>query len=234
MGSNRAARMQAALTMRGLQSQASSSLSRVEIFTNNVMTVLSLLVKSTSHESLRADLLALATSAVALWDAAQTDERELVVYPTIDPKVCNGWSQDIAADDAKVIVLFPRMVARRYPWILEKRTEDPSAPGAIPEEAEERVEESCIHDGNGLGTWDPVVVDGEEEEEERKAGLEMAAFEEKKRALEESMKKLEPGRLHKRRLSQIRRDSIPVAGSGRSLSAVRMNGNWEMIEEGDD
>lgn len=198
------------------------------------MTVLSLLSKPSVHDNLRTDLLALGTAAVSLWDAAQTDERELVVYPTLDPTKCSGWSQDIAAYDAKVIVLFPRMVARRYPWILEKPTVDPQALGALPEEGEVRVEESCIHEGKGLGAWDAVVVDGEEEEEERKAGLEMALFEEKKRALEESMKKLEPGRLHKRRLSQIRRDSVSLTGSGRSPSAVRMNGNWEITEEGED
>ena len=94
-GGLRAARLYTALTMRGFQSRPStvrpSSTSkpslpgRAQVFCDKVMDVLSLLVKPSLHPNFRNSLLDLAVSAISVWDIAQTDEREVIVDPILDP-----------------------------------------------------------------------------------------------------------------------------------------------------
>jgi len=228
----RAARVQAALTMRGLQSQASSSTRRTVEFVDKVMAVLSLLVKPSLHTNLQKDLLDLATSAVSLWNTAQTDERELIVCPNLDPASYDGWDEDMSALNNGVIVLFPHVIARSYPRTVRHGAVGP--PGMwIDSEPEFHIQETCIHRGAGLPEWSALVLEGEEEEEDRRVKRDKADVEQKKRALEEDLKNLEkpvPG--HKRKMSQSRRE--PITGSGSSPSsptAAWMKGGGQKIPE---
>ena len=186
----RAARMCAALTMRGLQSQAPApSPGRAQVFTDKVMAVLSLLVEPSKHPDLRNNLLDLAISAISVWDLAQTDERQIVVDFNLDPASLEGWREDIPPSHKGVIVLFPCVTARGCPQLFPSRPVGP--PGSVVEvEPELPVEKICIHAGAGLGKWTEVVMDGEEEEEERKDEAQNRELEERRRRLEEDLKKL--------------------------------------------
>lgn len=199
------------------------------------MAVFSLLVKPSLHPNLRDSLFDLAASAVSLWNVAQTDEREFIVDPTLDPTGYEGWHEDMAAPNNGVIVLLPRIVARRYSPIVDNRPIGP--PGMwIDSETESHVEEICINSGKGLAEWSALVIEGEEEEDERTAKQEREKGAEKRRVLEEELKRLDkqaPG--HKRRTSQTRRDSTTGSGlSPSSPSVVWMKGGGQRIPEGGD
>lgn len=231
-GGRRAARVHAALTMRGLQSQSSSSTSRPEVFTDKVMAVLSLLVKPSLHPNLRKSLFDLATSAVSLWNAAQTDEREFIVDPTLDPAGYEGWCEDMSTSNNEIIVLLPRVIARRYPRMVEHLPI--GLPGMwVDSEPESHVQETCIHRGMGVAEWSALILAGEEEEEERRAKQERKRVEEKGRVLEEDLKKLEePSPGHRRYMSQSRRESMTGSGSNvSSPSAVWLRGGGQKIPE---
>lgn len=229
----RAAKICAALVMRSLQSQSTST-SRAERFTDNVMAVLSLLVKSDQHENLRNDLISLATAAVSLWDTAQTDEREIKVHDNLNSTSSEEWDQDAPSINNEIIVLFPRITALRH-----SRITDTSPVGATGKwadlEPELSIEETCIHEGEGLPEWSELVVDGEEEEEERKDKQEEKILEERKRILEEDLKKLEkPSLGQKRKTSYSRRESVTAAGSSPSSpTTLGMKGARQRLIESD-
>jgi hypothetical protein len=211
----RAARICTALVMRSLQSQSTST-TRAERFTDKVMEVLKLLVKPDQHSNLRKDLLDLATSAVTLWNTAQTDVREIKVHDTLDPADFEEWDEDIPSSNNGVIVLFPRITVRDYSRIEGTRPVGP--PGKrVESHPAPSVEEIFIHHGEGLAEWSALVEEGEEEEEERKEKQEEKILEEKKRILEENLKKLErPSLGGKRKMNHSRRESMIGVGSHRS------------------
>lgn len=228
-GGLRAARFCMALSMRGLQSQPPrmqpssaskpSASRRAEMFTDKVMTVLSLLVKPSLHQNLQDDLLSLAVSAISVWNVAQTDEREFIAQPTLDPENFDGWYKGIPAPNNEVIVLFPRIIARSCSRVANTRPVGP--PGTwIDSEPELDVQETCIHDGTGLPKWSELVLEGEEEEVERREEQSRKSREEKRKRLEEDLKNLEkeekPIIGHRRGGSQNKRDSITGSGSSPS------------------
>lgn len=110
--------------MRGLHSQ-STSIKRVEIFTNEIMKVLSLLLNPKIYPALQKDLNRLATSAISLWRVVQNDERELQVHPTLDPASFEKLEEDIDVTNSRVFVLFPCVTARSYPRIGNARPVGP-------------------------------------------------------------------------------------------------------------
>lgn len=210
-----------------------SSQYRENSFTDKVMAILSVLVKVSKCSGLRKSLLDLAGSAASLWDIAQTDEREFIVYPTLSPENFEGWHKDIPAAHQRVIVLLPQIIARRYPRILDSRPVGPPG-GWVETEQERHVEETLIYLGRGLEGWSGLVLDGEYEEAERRNTQAIEEAEEEKRLLEEKVKVLEtqgPG--HKRRSSQNRRDSLAGSSSvsPSSPSAIWMKGGGQKIPE---
>jgi len=263
-GGRRAARVCNALTMRGLQSQLpidqSSStsgssprpvFSRADKFTHEVMAVLSLLVKPSLRPNLRNNLLDLANSAISLWNIAQQDEREIIFCPELDPMKIDEWrvrefhdittDEDMSAPHDGVFMLFPRITARDCARGAESRAKHPKGlPGMFPgSEPEPPIIETCIYSGAGLAQWSPLVLDGEEEEEERKNKEKMKDVEEQRKMLEEKMENLK--NLEKsvteltagRRMSGSRRESS--AGSNpASPTKLWANGGGKVIAEGDD
>jgi len=218
----RASRLFTAFAHRGLKS-ISPSTGRSEKFSDKVMAILLLLVKPDLHSSLRDELIKLATSATALWDLVQTDVSEVTVLPALD------GTDFVTVDEAspppgnpdEIIVLFPRITARTCVLATDARPKD------IPDaEAESSIQESLICRGIGLPEWSDLVVDGEEEEDERRVDQDRKMREEEKRKLEENLEKLMSAKsLDKvrRRISASRRDS-GVAGVGATgLSPVA---NW--------
>ncbi|KAF8865565.1 hypothetical protein BDZ45DRAFT_711151 [Acephala macrosclerotiorum] len=237
-GGLRAARLCTALALRGLQSQpppvrpsSASTPSRAHVFSDKVMDILSLLVKPSLHPNFRGSLLGLAVSAMSVWDAAQTDEREIIVDFTLDPKSLEGWHAGIPADQNDCFVLFPRITARACPRIIDTRPVGPPG-GWVDSEPEIHVQETCIYGGTGLGKWSAVVLEGEEEEEERKAEEYNKELEEQRRVFEEGLKKLKNPMAEKRRMSQNKKESTTEAAS--KVSAVRMKGAGQKINEGGD
>jgi hypothetical protein len=255
-GGRRAARVCNALAMRGLQSQlpidqssstsGSSSppvLSRADKFTHEVMAVLSLVVKTSLHPNLRNNLLDLANSAISVWYAAQTDERKIVVHPTLDPAKVDEWrapmfhkittDEDMSPPNDGVITLFPRITAQNCSWIADSQPK--GLPGLwIESEPQSQVTETCIYSGAGVGKWSELVREGEEEEEDRKDKEARKMVEEKKKMHEEEMKKLEESVMGHRR---TRRESSTGSGAGSNSErhiAAWMKGGGQKILEGDD
>lgn len=210
----RAARLWKALTLRSLQySELTSETStpspdRAQVFSDKVMTILSLLIKPSLHTSFRGSLLDLAKSAIDVWNIAQTDQCEVVVDLNIDLKSLDGWCEDIPEAQTGAIVLFPRITAVSYPRITGTRPAGP--PGSWVDsdpEPEIHIEENHIYDGKGLGKWSPVIREGEEEEEERKEQEEEEKTEEMRRKLQEELQKFTKTGSGKRRLS----NKVPLA-----------------------
>ncbi|KAH6672092.1 hypothetical protein B0J14DRAFT_655966 [Halenospora varia] len=239
-GGLRAARFCTALSMRGLQSRPpvvqssstskSSASSRAEVFTDKVMAVLSLLVETPLHTELRNNLLDLAASAISVWNIAQTDEREFVAYPTLDPEGIDGWRENISAPNNEVIVMFPRIVARTCSRVADTRPVGPPGMWIDSEPDSYSQETCCIHGGMGLGKWSALVLEGEEEEEERREEEDRKERDETRRRLEEDLKKLEdPVIGHRRGGSQSKRNSI--TGSGSRPSVEWMKGGGQRIIE---
>jgi hypothetical protein len=107
----RAARTCAALIARSLHSQP-TSIRRVEIFTNNMVKVLSLLLNLKILPALRKDLTRLATSAISLWSIVQSDKREIRVHSTLDSASFETPEEDVDMTNSRVFVLFPCVTAR--------------------------------------------------------------------------------------------------------------------------
>ena len=224
----RAARVSTALSMRGLQSQPeaiqsssaskSSPSGRAEMFVGRVMNVLSLLVKPSLHSNLRNSLFDLAVSAISVWDITQTDERQFVAYPTLDPEWFAGSNEGNSASKYKgVIVLFPRIGAGICPRVDKTRPVGPPGMWTDPE-PEHSIQETCIVDGDGLAKWSALVVDGQQEVEESNKEEERKDLEEKKRVVEESLERLQKKDVtHRRGSLQSQRDSITESGSSPSL-----------------
>lgn len=235
-GGLRAARLCTALSMRGLQYQPSAESSteqsslvsgssaplpgRAEIFTEKVMSVLSLLVEPSLRPKLRDSLFDLAKSAIAVWQIAQTDEREVVVYATIDAESLGERPDDISPYSTDgVIVLFPRITATSCSRITDLRTMN--VPGTFEEaEPELNVQETCIYEGAGLPEWSPLVEQGEEEEDERREVEDEKKREELKRFHEEEAKKLKNPGMSRRKLSQSRKPSMTGSVSKASEELV--------------
>jgi hypothetical protein len=220
------------------------------MFASEVMKILSLLVKTSLHSNLRNDLLDLANSAIVVWNTAQTDEREFIVHPTLDPARLEEWRSPIFHKDTTetpgphdtVFVLFPRITALDCSRMADARPVGP--PGSwIESESQQDVPETCICSGMGLAEWSALVLEGEEEEDERKNEEKRKIVEEKKRKtaeerkmLDEKMKMYEeeakPVAAHKRRISQGRRESIAGSGSNPSTpTAVWMKGGGQKISD---
>lgn len=228
-GGFRAARLCTALIMRGLRSQPSvvhspptsaSLLGRAEVFVETVMPILSLLVKPSLHPNLRNNLHDIAKSAISVWDMAQTDERQIIVQPTLDPEMFKQPS-DISASSGEIIVLFPRITAQSCSRATVPRNR---LPGTFEDpEPESDTRETCIYDGVGLEEWSQLVLDGEVEEEERREKEEKTMREERRRQLEEDMKKLESPNIGQRR-RMSRNISSPGSGPKPSASSMRNEG----------
>ena len=132
-----------------------------------------------------------------------------------------------------MIVLFPRIIARTYSRRIDSRPAK-GPPGSWVDNLtapEEQSEETCIFAGAGVGKWSDLVMQGEEEEYERKMKEEEREVEEKKRILVENLKQLEKPK-RKLSLSHSMKESSPVATS--RPSALWMNGGGSRITEGDD
>ncbi|EPE32152.1 hypothetical protein GLAREA_07285 [Glarea lozoyensis ATCC 20868] len=199
----RAARTFAVLALRSLHSQSTST-KRAELFTENTMKILSLLVSPKIHPVLRKDLTHLATSAISLWNTVQMDEREIQVHPSLDPaSFQEPEDKDIASTDSRVFVLFPRVTARKC--AQTDNAHSVGLPGGwLDSEPEVQLEEICFHEGNGVPEWGQLVRAGEDEEENRRK-------EKKRRELEEEMEKL-----NKRGSIYGRRNSVVVGKSATS------------------
>ena len=240
-GGLRVTRICSALALRGIQSQPStvqpSSTSkpplpgRAQVFCDKVMAVLSFLVNPSLHSSFRKSLLDLAVSAISVWDIAQTDEREVIVDPNLDPAGFEGWHEDIPEPCNRVLVLFPRITARSYSRTTDSRPVGPPG-GWVDSEPKLHIEETCIYDGTGLAKWSEVVTQGEEEEEERKVKEQNKMVEDKRRTLEEDLKKLKNSVIGTRRMSQNKRDSTVATTS--KPSTVWIEGGGQKINEGVD
>lgn len=197
---------------------------RAEIFTKNVMSVLSPLIKPSIRSNLQINLLDVAKLAISVWNIAQTDEREIIVYPDLDPEILGGEPSD------SVIVLFPRITAQSCSRITDTRPI--SIPGTFEApEIELHIQKTCIYDGAGLLQSSPLVSQGEAEEYERKEKEEKTKIEKKRRMLDEEEKKL----LQNQSISQRRRASqVSMTGSGSRPSEMLMNGGAQRISEGMD
>jgi hypothetical protein len=224
---------------------------RAEKFADKVMAVLSLLVKPSSHANFRNNLLDLVNSAISLWNIAQTDEREIILHPALDPMKIDEWrvltfheittDEDMSAPHDGVFMLFPRITARDPARVAESRAKDlKGLPGMFPgSEPEPSIRETCIYSGAGLAQWSPLVLDGEEEEEERKNKENMKEVEEERRRIEEKMKNLEnleksvTGHTGRRRMSGSRRESSAGSNPTR-LTKMWGNEGGKVIAEGDD
>ncbi|EPE33268.1 hypothetical protein GLAREA_06280 [Glarea lozoyensis ATCC 20868] len=140
-------------------------------------------------------------SAISVWDVAQSDKREVIVEPELDPVSYKGWHENIPEFQTSILVLFPRVAAQEYSRTSVSRSA--SIPGRwVEPEPELHILETLIHGGKGLAKWSEVVLEGEEEEEDRKAKEENKRIEERKRMLQEDLKKLENPIVGTRRLSQ--------------------------------
>lgn len=219
----RAQRTYQALTLRSLQSQSNSSTKRAELFADNVMKILSLLVEDSLHVALRSDLIKLATSAASLWNLAQIDERELTVDRTLNPP-SNG-DEDEDEDEDRVIVMFPRVTATKYlcPWNVGSKTQI-GPPGAYVEnvEPESCIEKISIHDGAELLEWATLVAEGRAEEEDRICRQEEEDIERAQRRLEEELeeKKRNLKNRQEQRTSRGRRGSMSESISSLSITAT--------------
>jgi hypothetical protein len=202
----RAARTYAALTIRSLHAQSTSTI-RAEIFTDNIMKVLSLLLNPKIHPAFQKDLTHLATSAISLWSIAQNDERELRVRPTLDPLSLQKPEGDIDITDSKVFVLFPCVTARCCSQLGNTRPAGPPG-GWVDSKPELQFEEIYIHEGAGISEWEQVVRAGEDEERDRRMKQEIETNEKKIRELEDKVEKLKPEMGHKRVNSFGRRNSV--------------------------
>ena len=208
----RAARTCAALTIRSLHSQSTST-KRAEIFTEKTMKVLSLLLNPKIHPDLRKDLTSLATSAISLWNIVQTDERELQVHPSLDPASFQKPEEDIDIANSRVFVLFPCITARNCAQIGNARPVGPPG-GWVDSKPEMQFEEICIHKGEGVPEWEQLVREGEDEEMDRRRKQEIESNKRRRRELEEEMEKLnKPDVVHKRGMSYSRRNSVAVGKS---------------------
>lgn len=202
----RAARTYAALTIRSLHAHSTST-KRAEIFTDNIMKVLSYLLNPKIRPALRKDLTHLATSAISLWSIVQADERELEVHPTLDSASFEKPDEDIDITNSRVFVLFPCVTARSCPQIGNARPAGPPG-GWVDSKLELQFEEIYIHKGVGMPEWDQLVRAGDDEETDRKRKQEIESNEKKRRELEEEMEKLNKSDLgHKRGISYSRRES---------------------------
>ncbi|RDL35986.1 Uncharacterized protein BP5553_06598 [Venustampulla echinocandica] len=227
----RAARTWAALTMRSLHSQSTSTI-RAEIFTDNIMKVLSLLLNPKIHPTLRKDLTHLATSAISLCSIVQTDRLELQVHPTLDPASFEKPEEDIDIANSRVFVLFPRVTARSCPQIGNARPVGPPG-GWVDSRPESQFEEICIHKGVGIPEWEQLVRVGEEEEVDRRRKQEIESNEKKRRELEEEIEKLnKPDLGHKRGISYSRRNSVVVGKSTPSSPTSAWLGAQKIPERG--
>lgn len=202
-----AARTYAALTIRSLHSQPTSTI-RSDRFADNVTEVLSLLLNPKIHPALRKDLTHLAASAISLWSIVQYDERELTVHSTLDLASFEKPEEEIEITNSGVFVLFPCVTARSC--LGTARAIGP--PGSwVDSKPEIQIEETCIHKGVGMPEWEQLVRAGEDEEEERKRKQEIENNEKKRRKLEEEMEKLNKTDLgHKRGSSYSRKNSVVV------------------------
>jgi hypothetical protein len=212
----RAARTCAALIIRSLHSQSTST-KRAEKFTNNIVKVLSLLLNPKILPALRKDLTRLATSAISLWSIVQGDECELQVHPTFDPASFERPEEDINITGSRVFVLFPSVTAQICPRIGNAYPVSPPGGWVYPK-PELQIEEICIHKGVGLPEWDQLVRAGEDEEVQRRRKQEIESNEKKRRELEEEIEELKkPDLGHKRAISYNRRNSV-AAGKSTTLS----------------
>lgn len=242
----RAARVCTALAIRGFQSNlhagfssaSSSSLPtppcRANIFAENVIAILSFLVKPSLHLSLRNRLIDLAHSAIAIWDTAQTDEREFTVHSALEVARIEEWRSPIfhkgARDekspthDDEIFVLFPRVTARDSSRVTVARPT--GLPGSwVESDPEPHIQQTCIFKGVGLGNWAALVLEGEEEEEERREEEETKKAEEKKMMLEEELKNLE--KRSQQRISHTRRESTTESKSNLSSPAATLEKRGE-------
>lgn len=231
-----------ALTMRALQSLEANSVTsgvpdlkecphptatRANSVISKVM-VLSPLVSSSQTESLRMDLLTLVNSAVNVWDNAQTGGLKITVSPSLDRARREEWrsqrfepaspsydemdSDLISRTHPRVFTLFPRVMAR---GVADPAHQNPGPPGSWPAESDL----TCIHHGQGLPEWSPLVVRGKEEQEARKDYL--------IKALEDAKKQL-----HTRRGSgQGRRDSKGIVASGPPSEQWKREGAMTFVEK---
>ena len=205
----RAARVWSALTTRALQSmsptsQASSS--RAQKFVEDVTNVLSPLITPSQEAVFQKDLLALAESAISMWNSAQTGELEVEVCSDLVRGTRDEWRSPIfdppeentisSSTHNRVFVLFPRVMARR----LCASTETASPPGSWPESEEEpHTEEICIHPGLGVAEWSALVLRGKEEVDDEQRILEQ---------LQESAKRAAKEQIAKKRMGNDKRLSI--------------------------
>jgi hypothetical protein len=145
------------------------------------------LVTPSQEEQLRKELMALADSAIAVWNAAQTDELKITVSPTLNHANRNEWrytkfdpppspsptGRDVGEDVIsstypRIFTLFPRILATQI--VFPSREQPASLPGSYPQARDEpHATVTCVHSGFGLPEWSQLVLMGKEEEEERGA-----------------------------------------------------------------
>lgn len=197
------------------------------------MAILSLIVKPSLHQDLQSDLFDLATSAVSLWNTAQTDQNDIIVYPMLDPASYEGWCEELFNCNSGVIVLFPRITMRECSRKVINRPIGP--PGTwVDYEPELHVQEICVHDGEGLEEWSELVLDGADEEAERALKQERERAEEQKRLLEERIKKMDEPVEYQRRKSLGRRESFAGSVSSPLSPSATWTRSRQMITKTED
>jgi hypothetical protein len=179
------------LTMRTLQSldrdlqlsQTSTSQDRAHQAVNTMLTRLSPLVALPQKEQIEKALLAIAISAINVWNVAQTDVLKLTARATLDPAERNTWRSakfdpvssaeeeagEVNGDSTAVFTLFPKVVAYTLPLPAKSSL---VLPGTVAgPEQESTVTETSICPGAGLHERADLVARGKEEEEEKRAYL---------------------------------------------------------------
>jgi hypothetical protein len=160
------------------ESDLSAGSARAESVINRVFSVLAPLVSSSQTHMLRADLLAMAESAIDVWKKAQASGLTIKTSLQLDRKHREEWRSrkyDPASNShesnngmdteltfethPRIFTLFPRITAREMSDMVTHGT---SLPGSWP--AEKNLL-TCIHEGKGLPEWSPLVVRGKTEQE---------------------------------------------------------------------
>ncbi|KAH8808782.1 hypothetical protein F5884DRAFT_381804 [Xylogone sp. PMI_703] len=178
-----------ALTERALQSPELEGpmQDRATKVVQGIRHILLPLVSQEEAQNFTNDILKLSQSAIAVWNASQTDELEIKVCSELDPELREQWrckeldppmlptnkndkaKADIpSATTKRIFILFPRIEARSFSKTSGSR---PTLPGGWPEAETEQAlapVETCIHPGVGLPEWSVLVVRGHEEVERLK------------------------------------------------------------------